>query len=216
MLARGGGPVSSCTPPCGVNVGPCGAGAGCVYCNGDDGQSDGGYDGGVFAGAGGPSISPLEGNPYDEDVEAVVDGFIGNISGSVGADAGFIGAGVFAFQGVPGILPDNPLDFNAYGDLNFGPCTNYVEVNCGVPVPANNGTQQQPQQPQQPKPPSVPWWMTFKLASHSEPPIQPTCQSAAIAGVGTAALYGPWVEGPLAWAAYFGGNALGIYGLAKC
>jgi RHS repeat-associated protein len=82
--------------------------------------------------------------------------------------------------------------------------------------PANNGPQQQPQQPQQPKPPSVPWWMTFKLASHSEPPIQPTCQSAAIAGVGTSALYGPWVEGPLAWAAYFGGNALGIYGLAKC
>lgn len=56
--------------------------------------------------------------------------------------------------------------------------------------------------------------MTFKLASHSEPPIQPTCQSAAIASVGTAALYGPWVEGPLAWAAYFGGNALGILYMA--
>ncbi|MGA7365183.1 MAG: hypothetical protein WBX04_08650, partial [Candidatus Sulfotelmatobacter sp.] len=92
-------------------------------------------------------ISPLEGNLYDENVEAVVDGPGVNISGSVGADGGFIGAGVFAYKGVPGVVPDDPLDFPAYGDLNFGPCITYVMA-CG-PVQANNGGAQQ----QQPKPP---------------------------------------------------------------
>ena len=65
--------------------------------SGDDGSGDDGDDSGQgggandagqdpFAGAGGPSISPLDGNIYDENVEAVVDGPGLNISGSVGAD----------------------------------------------------------------------------------------------------------------------------------
>ena len=120
--------------------------------DGEDPDDDSGFLGSdgfgdPFAGAGGPSISPLEGNLYDENVEAVVDGPGVNISGSVGADGGFIGAGVFAYQGVPGVVPDDPLDFPAYGDLNFGPCITYVMA-CG-PVQANNGGAQQ----QQPKPP---------------------------------------------------------------
>ena len=110
--------------------------------DGEDPDDDSGFLGSdgfgdPFAGAGGPSISPLEGNLYDENVEAVVDGPGVNISGSVGADGGFIGAGVFAYQGVPGVVPDDPLDFPAYGDLNFGPCITYVMA-CG-PVQANNG-----------------------------------------------------------------------------
>jgi hypothetical protein len=62
--------------------------------DGEDPGDDSGFVGSdgwgdPFAGAGGPSISPLEGNPYDENVAAVY-GATGpglNISGSVGADS---------------------------------------------------------------------------------------------------------------------------------
>jgi hypothetical protein len=106
--------------------------------------------------------------------------------------------GVYSYDEVPNMVP-------VYGNL---------PVMISLMMPPNNST---PQQPQQPKPPSVPWWMTFKLASHSDPPIQPdTCKNAAVLGVALGLSAGPWVEGPAAWTVYFGANALGIYGLANC
>lgn len=42
------------------------------------------------------------------------------------------------------------------------------------------------------------------------------CQSATMLGVGVGTAAGPWVEGPLAWAAYGANEALGVYGLAEC
>ena len=110
---------------------------------GDDGSGDGSggdtpYDGwgDPFAGAGGPLISPLEGNPYDENM-AALEGAMGpgpgNALGSVGAD----GTGLSAVSGGTPSSPDDPLDFSLFYDLSFGPCTNYVMANCGAPNGAN-------------------------------------------------------------------------------
>jgi len=138
-----GGPTCLVARRLGSNVVPSTCAGGPT--DGGGGSDDGGDDGGLlgsdgwgnpFAGAGGPSISPLEGNPYDENV-AALEGAMGadpgNTLGSVGAD----GIGLSVVNGTTPSSPDGRPDFSFFLDLDFGPCTNYVEVNCGVPV--NNG-----------------------------------------------------------------------------
>jgi hypothetical protein len=112
---------------------------------GDDGGDDGGFLGSdgfgdPFAGAGGPSISPLEGNLEEENMLSLNGDSSSYLAvallagpqqagGSVGAD----------FQDTTPSSSDGPLDLSStFLDLSFGPCTNYVMADCGAQA-ANNG-----------------------------------------------------------------------------
>jgi RHS repeat-associated protein len=127
--------------------------------DGGDGGDDGGFVGSdgwgdPFAGAGGPSISPLEGNLEEENMLALegdpsaylVDALLAGpqeAGGSVGAD----------YQDTTPSSQDGPLDLSStFLDLSFGPCTNYVMANCGAPVAANNGPNAPPGVPKPPNP----------------------------------------------------------------